>query len=257
MPIYSRSPEIDPESKELAAFADAVRVLSQGQGRDIRAQFHDTFLDTNSETYRERNMRVFVYDRNLRRNQRGLLWECRRSYRRATWDQIKSVMEGSREVFVLFDVFNAPPEVPDQGYGPFKRDDVLACRPAYLEVGLPVLPEDLYIFDRTFEWAGVLTHEPWTEGVAPYKFLTYANDPLHTLVSSGEFVEFTEHQSVESAHSAVIELWLDDRHFADLCRLRNGDTSLRLQSPARGWRWEIPIAQLDDAVARATFLLDG
>jgi hypothetical protein len=178
---------------EKEAFAAAIRILSLAEARAVRARFHETFLDTSSDFYRERNIGTFIYHPSGKGNQQNCMWDCLRAYRRATWEEIKAVMENSREVLVMWDIMNPNPYAPAEGDSPFSRDAVIACRSEYLEVGLHLLPEDLYIFDRTYQWAGILTHEPWVDGVEPYKYLVLARDRLHSWISTGEHWNFIRH----------------------------------------------------------------
>ena len=237
---------------EKEAFAAAVRILSPAEARAIRARFHETFLDTASDFYRDRKIGTFVYHPSGKGNQHGCMWDCLRAYRRATWDEIRAAIADSREVLVMWDIMNLNPYTPPEVAHPFGPDAVIACRPAILEIGLGLLPDDLYIFDRTFEWAGVLTHEPWAEGVEPHKYLVLARDRLHSLNSTGEHWDFVQIDRTAKTTDSSLEIWLDDHHFADLIEPHAGDSvSIHFFPPREGWNWQVPANQLQSAITRA------
>lgn len=238
---------------EKEAFAAAARVLPLAEARTVRARFHETFLDTSSDFYRERNVGASIYHPSGKGNQLNHMWDCLRAYRRATWDEIKVAMANSREVLVMWDIMSPNPYATSEEAHPFEPDTVIACRPAVLEVGLHFLPEDLYIFDRTFQWAGILTHEPWVDGVEPYTFLAFAGDRPQTIISTGERWEFvrSEH-SVNSRGSPGLAIWLDNRHFADLMNaVSEEQVALRFLPPREGWTWQVPAGRLQEIIGRA------
>ena len=245
-------------SHELEAFAAAVRVLSPKEGRAIRARFHEAFLDTASEHYRN-GLAVFIAKPPGKGNQRGLLWKALRAYRRVTWDQIRTVMSRSREVFVLWDIENPNPYLPPDHLAPFERDTVIACRPAYLEAAVHLLPDDLYVFDNSFTWAGVLTHEPTVEFGELNKFLVYAHDKLDSRISTGEQWEFRPGDAIRRpGQPAVLEIWLDDLHVADLVVEPSSESpNIRFYTFRPDWTWEVPIDRLQDAIARAREMFES
>ena len=238
---------------EKEAFAAAVQVLPPAEARTIRARFHETFLDTSSDFYRERNVGALIYHPSGKGNQRNHMWDCLRAYRRATWDEIKAAMANSREVLVMWDIMDPNPYATSEEAHPFEPDTVIACRPAVLEVGLHLLPEDLYIFDRTIRWAGILTHEPWVDGVEQYKYLAFERDRPQTIISTGERWEFIQSEQPDNCRdSPGLEIWLDDRHFADLIDAELGEPmSFRFFPPREGWTWQVPGGRLQEVIGRA------
>jgi hypothetical protein len=62
------------------------------------------------------------------------------------------------EVLVLWDL-HPDGRVLVEDYWKFERDDVLSLDFKLLLGNLRHLPEDVYIFDRSFRWTLVLTHE--------------------------------------------------------------------------------------------------
>jgi hypothetical protein len=148
-----------------------VRILPDEKGHEIRARYHEAFLDTTSENYAWRVRDLVQFPDGWA--QEGYMWDCLRSRRRSTWDEICTVIARADEVLILWDIHSATRiRIPD--YWKFGKDSVLACSPAHLESGLQWLPEDLYIFDETLEWSAILTHEPWLDGVEQNMYLAPA-----------------------------------------------------------------------------------
>jgi hypothetical protein len=69
-----------------------------------------------------------------------------------------SIILNAKTVFTLWDLHSAD-RIPIPEYWTFGRDSVLTCAPAHLLSGLQWLPDDIYVFDESFEWSVIFTHE--------------------------------------------------------------------------------------------------
>ena len=146
---------------ELDEFLGCVQILPTPAADDIRVKFQKYFLDTDSDCFRDRVSELVRFPDG--EYQRGYMWECLSSFTESDWGRCWAILRESATLYVLWDSHSAY-HIQRPNYWRFGRSDVLECTPACLRQGLNLLPDDLYLVDRTFSWSVVRTHEPWEEG---------------------------------------------------------------------------------------------
>ena len=90
------------------------------------------------------------------------IWAAIRDRRRVSLARLWATVADRDVVSVMWD----PPR-PGRGRRPegaFGSDDVLECRVVDLEGGIEWLPDDLYVFDDSFTWSAIFTHESDVDG---------------------------------------------------------------------------------------------
>ncbi len=140
---------------ELDEFREAVRVLPKGEARDLRRRYIRTFVDTRSK---ECSDIAEVSARCPAATYWSYLWDCLRDPTVIDCRFVDGLADSLREVLVLWDL-HPDRRVAVQNYWKFQKDDVLSLDYNLLLRNLRHLPEDIYIFDRSFGWTLVLTHE--------------------------------------------------------------------------------------------------
>ena len=142
---------------ELSQFRDRVRVLPMAQARLVRARFQEALLDTGHPNYDDRILRLRPFSDGEFCT--GYMWDYLRNPRQVSEEEVlRMVAMVIGSVYAMWDVHSSDRiRIPD--YWKFSRSAVLAMRPADLLAGLGFLPEDLYMFDGSYSWACILTHE--------------------------------------------------------------------------------------------------
>ena len=126
----------------LEEFRHTVRVLPPDEACSVRSRFEETFVADGSPGPN--------------------LWDRLGCPQRVSLARLWATVSSTDVVHVMWD----PPVVasPAVDARSFATDAVLECGVADLELGVDWLPEDLYVFDDSFSWSAVFTHERDRDG---------------------------------------------------------------------------------------------
>jgi len=142
---------MDPES-----FKQHVRILPLEEGRHARSQYIETFIDIESDWYREKIAVLspcsdgYCYQ--------GYLWDCLKSHKVIRQEQFVERIANRGLVFVMWDI-HSHDKIPIEHYWKFGKSDVLELPGNLLVRNLHNLPDDLYVFDSSYSWTFISTHE--------------------------------------------------------------------------------------------------
>lgn len=124
--------------------------------REIRP-YIEAFVDTSSDHYQ--NYVATLQQFSDGKHYTGYLWDnLRPGRKRITFERLSHEIVLHPKVNVMADnhsrdrVINAP-------LWPYPTNSVIVLPPSLLIQLLQALPEDLYVFDPTFAWTLILTHE--------------------------------------------------------------------------------------------------
>ncbi len=127
----------------LDEFRTTVRVLPAPDAEDVRRRFETAFLRAGIEV--------------------AHMWGGLRDRQRVSLARLWATVAAAEVVHVMWD----PPgddrigHLCDRVFGPFA---VLECRVVDLERGVDWLPDDLYLFDESYTWSAIFTHESDVDG---------------------------------------------------------------------------------------------
>lgn len=131
-------------------------VIDNTQGSSLRERYIETFVDTNHKWYHDRigarrkYIDGYCYE--------GYLWDCLKNKELVSAEYIKELSENVGTVYVFWDMHSCE-RIFIEDYWKFAKDAVLELKFDTLIQGREFLPEDIYIFDNSFKWTLVLTHE--------------------------------------------------------------------------------------------------
>jgi hypothetical protein len=142
-------------------FKRQARVLAPRQAARMRKQFIQTFLDASTDFFKQ----------NIRHPRRfsdgicyqGYLWDCLAHYSRISFKILLRRLLRYDKVFVFWDIHSSE-RILIKDPWLFPKPAVLELPSEILAANLVFLPEDVYIFDSSFRWALILTHEYDKEG---------------------------------------------------------------------------------------------
>jgi hypothetical protein len=86
------------------------------------------------------------------------LWDCLKNPRRIALRALLKRVLGKKQVFVLWDIHSSD-RIWIRDYWLFPKSSVLEVPTEVLVSNLVFLPEDVYLFDKSFRWSLILTHE--------------------------------------------------------------------------------------------------
>lgn len=137
-------------------FKQKVRILTPEDRQFARDRFIHAFIDTNSDWY-IKNIQT-VHRCSDGECYEGYLWDCLKSKRIIDESQFVSGIVRRHQVFAMWDIHSCD-KIPIEGYWHFEKSAVLEMPGHVLAEGISLLPEDLYIFDGSYSWALIGTHE--------------------------------------------------------------------------------------------------
>lgn len=138
------------------SFKEKLVTLSLQKGDEVRNRYIETFIDTKGTFYksyiepRQKFIDGYCY--------KGYLWDCLITPILVDQKYIKETLEKLEDVYVLWDIHSCE-RILIENYWKFKKGDVLKLNTKVLISGLEFLPEDIYIFDDSFGWTLIFTHE--------------------------------------------------------------------------------------------------
>jgi hypothetical protein len=142
---------------DLIAFKEKVNIIHKEIADRLRKRYISAFINTEMEHYRE-------YILTLKQCSDGLcyfgyLWDCLRNPIIIGEDDIFAFLSNySDNIYILWDI-HSKDKIWIENYWKFDKNAILELDPQLLLENLEYLPEDIYIFDSSFEWTYVLTHE--------------------------------------------------------------------------------------------------
>jgi hypothetical protein len=134
----------------------SVQSLRPDEAMVTRKRYLDVFINTESEYY-QKNIATL---QNFRDGQHyiGYLWDCIRDGRRVTFERLREKVSVHPTVYVLADDHSRDRVINDPLW-PYPPYSVISLPPTLLIQLLHALQRDLYVFDSTFGWTLIMTHE--------------------------------------------------------------------------------------------------
>lgn len=140
----------------LEKFTQTITFFTKDEAQEVRNKYISKFIDTSKEHYEKYIKNVHQYIDGFCYT--GYLWDCLRVPAVVDFAYVQSKADILNEVFVLWDI-HTKERIFIDGYWKFGKDSILKMEFKELLSNLEYLPEDIYIFDKSFEWTMILTHE--------------------------------------------------------------------------------------------------
>lgn len=129
--------------------------LPQKKSDTLRLKYIDVFLNTSSEYYKNniQQKRMFIDGPCYT----GYLWDCLRNPVIISEHQADELLQKKRGIYMMWDIHSCE-RILIPKYWKFPKTSVLYAD-AWSETIKDSLPEDVYVFDDTFSWSIIYTHE--------------------------------------------------------------------------------------------------
>lgn len=133
-----------------------MKILTAKKSKQIRRHYFNKFLNKNTDLFQHEISKPklcsdgFCYC--------GYMWDTFLNPQLISYNQaIKKIMY-SKFIYILWDI-NSCENIFIQNYWKYPKKRVLLIPTIEFKKISKTLPEDIYIFDETFEWTIALTHE--------------------------------------------------------------------------------------------------
>lgn len=138
-----------------------IRMIDGEQATRLRQGYVSRFVKQDSQYFRSRIERLqrhadgYYYD--------GYLWDCLQRPELIRQDAFFEELSHHNAVYVMSDL-HSNNKVRVDDYWSFPKCNVLVTQVTSLPALLPLLPDDLYVFDESLNWSLVVTHEIYEDG---------------------------------------------------------------------------------------------
>lgn len=135
-------------------------VLGQSKSDILRSEYISAFVNCDSPHYRKyiEQKRMFTDGMCYV----GYLWDCLLNMDVISEYRAKMMLTEKRDVFIMWDIHSCERIlIPD--YWEYPKTSVLYTG-EWSDSLMSELPEDLYLFDETFRWSVIFTHETNDKG---------------------------------------------------------------------------------------------
>ena len=137
-------------------FKANLEVLDKVKGERLRDQYIEKFINIENELYQERIVNRHKFCDGY--CYLGYLWDYLKSPCVISGDYIKTIAKSIDEVYVFWDIHSCE-RILIKNYWKYAKDAILRLNFSTLLIGQKYLPEDIYIFDDSFSWTLIKTHE--------------------------------------------------------------------------------------------------
>lgn len=130
-------------------------VLDSKESDALRCKYIKEFVNTASSYYKENIERTTMFKDGSCYT--GYLWDCFLNPSVISESEADRILGEKRKIYIMWDIHSCERIfIPD--YWKFPKAKLL-CADTWTETVKGDLPEDIYIFDDTFSWSVVYTHE--------------------------------------------------------------------------------------------------
>jgi len=132
-----------------------MNILDSTKSDALRNEYIKNFINTSSQHYKENIERKTLFRDGLCYT--GYLWDCLLNPIIISEDKAEQLLEEKRTIYIMWDIHSCERIfIPD--YWKYPKTKIL-CVDAWTESIKHTLPEDVYVFDDTFSWSVIFTHE--------------------------------------------------------------------------------------------------
>ena len=130
-------------------------ILDSKKSDALRCNYIKNFVDTASTYYKENIEQKTMFSDGLCYT--GYLWDCLLNPSIILENKAEQFLQKKRKIFIMWDIHSCDRIlIPD--YWKFPKTKVLYSD-TWVETFKDDLPEDVYVFDDTFSWSVIYTHE--------------------------------------------------------------------------------------------------
>lgn len=130
-------------------------ILNSTKSDILRCEYIKNFVNTSSLYYRKNIEQKTLFSDGLCYT--GYLWDCLLKPTVISEYKAEQFLQEKRRIFIMWDIHSCE-RILIPNYWKFPKTNVI-CTDAWSESFKHNLPEDVYVFDDTFRWSVIFTHE--------------------------------------------------------------------------------------------------
>lgn len=134
-----------------------INELSEKESDSIRDKYINSFLNCNKEGYKDdietlkKHTDGLCYD--------GYMWDYLKTPEVISLSSIiNNLIDSPKEIYILWDL-HSNDKIWIENYWHYEKKSVLSLNSKDIQSLIKILPEDIYIFDNSYKWSFVITHE--------------------------------------------------------------------------------------------------
>ena len=132
-----------------------ITILDSTKSDTLRCEYIKNFINTSSLYYKENIERKILFSDGLCYT--GYLWDYLLKPTVISECKANQFLQGKRRMFIMWDIHSCE-RILIPNYWKFPKTKIISTD-AGIESFKHDLPEDVYIFDDTFSWSVIYTHE--------------------------------------------------------------------------------------------------
>ena len=135
-------------------------LVDDKQSNLLRVKYVDEFVNKLSSYYFNNIQHLKKYSDGLCYD--GYLWDCLKNAEVVSESKADLILKEKHNIYIMWDLHsNEKILIPD--YWKYPKNSILHCEKWSADFKID-LPEDIYVFDDTFSWSIVYTHEEMKPG---------------------------------------------------------------------------------------------
>lgn len=138
-----------------------MNILKKDFAELLRQKYIEKYIDTTGTAYKEKILKIYKMSDGL--CYIGYLWDCFKQYTLADEKECLKFLSKKNEFMIFWDI-NSSDYIKIKNYWNYPKDAIVQIGYTEFIEKLSTFPEDIYIFDETFSWTVVLTHETTEKG---------------------------------------------------------------------------------------------
>ena len=149
--------------------------IIQKESNEIRNKYLNTFVNKHSDYYKNYIEQTKYFSDGYAYT--GYLWDCFKVISIIDTGVCEDILKDKTDLYVFWDIHSCE-RVCGERYWKYPKDNILSLSYEELKNEVGNLPEDIYVFDKSFSWSIAFTHETDTEN-APWIYFTQTIDKFY------------------------------------------------------------------------------
>ena len=132
-----------------------VKILDAVKSDKLRSRYIQNFVDTTKKYYIELIENKTEFSDGL--CYIGYLWDCLKDPRVISEAEASRILQGKQDLYIMWDIHSCQ-RIHSPNYWKYPKTSVLTTN-MWSDAFKSNLPKDIYLFDDTFRWSVIFTHE--------------------------------------------------------------------------------------------------
>ena len=132
-----------------------MKILDAVKSDKLRSKYIQNFVDTTKKYYIELIENKTEFSDGL--CYIGYLWDCLKDPKVISEAEASRILQGKKDLYIMWDIHSCE-RIHMPNYWKYPKTSVLTTN-MWADAFKSNLPKDIYLFDDTFRWSVIFTHE--------------------------------------------------------------------------------------------------